>query len=116
MAKLNLTVSAVVISEEVNSGTMMSSTIRLTISQTNLDQTGTYQCSVLRRCHPPPKTDDVSEEQLVAITKSLYVKVYEYPDYQPDLLVALSGLAVTSVILLVSVAVERTASGGSDNQ
>lgn len=116
MAKLNLTVSAVVISEEVNSGTMMSSTIRLTISQTNLDQTGTYQCSVLRRCHPPPKTDDASEEQLVAITKSLYVKVYEYPDYQPDLLAALSGLAVTSVILLVSVAVERTASGGSDNQ
>ena len=47
--------------------------------QTNLTTTfgraGTYQCSVLRRCHPPPKTDDASEEQLVAITKSLYVKV-----------------------------------------
>ena len=27
--------------------------------------------------------------------------MYEYPDYQPDLLAALSGLAVTSVILLV---------------
>jgi len=118
MAKLNVTVSAAVISEEVNSGNMMSSTIRLTIPEIKLDQTGTYQCSVLRRCHPPPnpKAKETSEEEAVAITKSLYMKVYEFPDYQPDLVVALSGLAVTSVILLVSITVERTASGGPDHQ
>ena len=84
---------------QVNSGNMMSSTIQLTIPEIKLDQTGdifgpfqslektltpkiqrlfagTYQCSVLRRCHPPPKkTKEGSEEESVAITKSLYMKV-----------------------------------------
>merc|ERR1712130_1096562 len=106
-------------SEQVNSGKMMSSTIRLTISKIKINQTGTHQCSILRRCHPSPKANDADsdeEEPLVAITKSLFMKVYGSPDYQPDLLVALSGLAVTSVVFLVSVTVERTASRGSDNQ
>ena len=38
-------------------------------------------------------------------------QVYEFPDYQPDLLVALSGLAVASVILLVSLFLLANGSG-----
>merc|ERR1719284_2317905 len=87
----------------MNYGNMTSSTVRITIPKIELEQTGTYQCSVLRRCHPIAKKEakDDSEQEPVAITKSLYMKVYPFPDYQPDLVVALSGLAVTSVILLV---------------
>ena len=61
-------------------------------------------------------------------------QVYEYPDYQPDLVVVISAFGVTFVILLVgdlksngiwkkdilrhqvSVTIERTASGGSSHQ
>ena len=145
---------------------------------------GTYQCSVLRRCDPVPKAKETLEDDPVAITKSLYMKVtinidpgsqrqyknwyfkpgvrfswwptrsgrrqkiwlhdrienmfptqvYEYPDYQPDLVVVISAFGVTFVILLVgdlksnriwkkdilrhqvSVTIERTASGGSSHQ
>lgn len=111
---------------------------------------GTYQCSVLRRCDPVPKAKETLEDDPVAITKSLYMKVtiatlilvvshntktfkpgvrfswwptrsgrrqkiwlhdrienmfptqvYEYPDYQPDLVVVISAFGVTFVILLV---------------
>ena len=184
----------------------MSSTIRFTpIPRISLNQTGdifhsrqytsthrsksilfsgTYQCSVLRRCDPVPKAKETLEDDPVAITKSLYMKVtinidpgsqrqyknwyfkpgvrfswwptrsgrrqkiwlhdrienmfptqvYEYPDYQPDLVVVISAFGVTFVILLVgdlksnriwkkdilrhqvSVTIERTASGGSSHQ
>ena len=90
-----------ILMSQASSGNRMSSTIQLTIPEINLDQTGdifavnqcsnyfppkketkpwprnstlfsgTYQCSVLRRCNPPPK----EEEEPVAITKSLYMKV-----------------------------------------
>ena len=36
---------------------------------------GTYQCSVLRRCDPVPKAKETLEDDPVAITKSLYMKV-----------------------------------------
>ena len=65
---------------------------------------GTYQCSVLRRCDPVPKAKETLEDDPVAITKSLYMKVtiatlfsatiqkllnqvYDFPDDQPDLVV-----------------------------
>ena len=36
---------------------------------------GTYQCSVLRRCDPVAKAKETLEDDPVAITKSLYMKV-----------------------------------------
>ena len=89
-------------------------------------QEGKYHCYFIIILHNIiifQEAKDDSEQEPVAITKSLYMKVedwvrillisrsdytppfenqvYPFPDYQPDLVVALSGLAVTSVILLV---------------
>lgn len=80
--------------------------ILLSIPDTGLAQTGTYQCSLLRQCQPSNHSQAEGEMGApIAVTKSLYLMVYSYYGYQSDLIIALSGLAISFFIALLSAAI-----------
>merc|ERR1719233_123925 len=75
--------------------------LTLSISRVQLDMTGTYQCSVLRRCNPPINKKQLEQEP-VSVSKSLFLKVYPFPDYRSDMVVASTTLAIAALVVLVT--------------
>jgi len=75
--------------------------LTLTISKVQLEQTGTYQCSVLRACNPAFNPTLLLNQEALAVSKSLFLKVYPFPDYRSDMVVASSSLAITSLVVVV---------------
>jgi len=75
--------------------------LTLSMSRVQLDMTGTYQCSVLRRCNPPINQKQLEQEP-VSVSKSLFLKVYPFPDYRSDMVVASTTLAIAAVVVLVT--------------
>jgi len=73
-------------------GTQLDFLVRLTKVQ--LNQTATYQCSLIRTCNPGLGNS-------ISVTKSLYLKVFTSPNYLSDIIIACSALAVSSVSLLL---------------
>jgi len=74
------------------SGTKLDLLVHLTKAQ--LNQTATYQCSLIRTCNP-------GLGSYTSVTKSLYLKVFTSPNYLSDIIIACSALAVSSVSLLL---------------
>merc|ERR1719391_1383580 len=61
------------------------------------NQSGSYQCTILRNCDPGVVKGKTGEAQFpVSVTKSIYLKVYKDPDYQKDLCVVVGGLGVAT--------------------
>jgi len=81
----------------------LSSSPHLTLSMTRvqLNMTGTYQCSVLRSCNPAINQNQLDQEP-VSVSKSLFLKVYPFPDYRSDMVVASTTLAIAALVVLVT--------------
>ena len=69
-------------------------------------QEGTYVCSILRTCNPP-FNDTLPEQQIISVSKQLYLKVYEEQDYSKDYLVVSSVLGCTLILLIFSIAISH---------
>ncbi|XP_023320935.1 uncharacterized protein LOC111695739 [Eurytemora carolleeae] len=68
-----------------------------------LNQTGTYQCTIIRTCDPGILENRTEAEQNpVAVTKSLFLKVYKKPSYKEDFVVAISSLGIGTGALLIT--------------
>jgi len=81
--------------------------LTLSISKVQLEQTGTYQCSALRSCNPAFNSALLEEQEALAVSKSLFLKVYPFPDYRSDMVVASTALAIASLVMAVTVMVSR---------
>jgi len=81
--------------------------LTLSISSVQLEQTGTYQCSVLRACNPAFNAALKEKQEALSVSKSLFLKVYPFPDYRSDMVVASTALAIASLVVLVTVLVSH---------
>ena len=64
---------------------------------------GTYQCSLLRTCDPKfNQTAPMEKQGAVSVSKQVYLKVYAWPDYRMDFVVASSVLGASSFLIVIS--------------
>jgi len=90
---------------EINTNEMSSKEkiLNLLIKKVGNQEAGTYQCSILRTCQPQyDEHRDMSAQAAVSVSKQMYVKVYEWPDYTMNLMVASSVLGTTTMLLIIS--------------
>ena len=60
--------------------------------------------SFSRTCHPPYNTtlEEDQHQEIISVSKQLYLKVFQEQDYRPDYLVSLSVLGGATLLLLLS--------------
>jgi len=78
--------------------------LKIIITQAGREQEGTYVCSILRTCNPPynQTLEEDQPQEIISVSKQLYLKVYQEQNYRADYLVSLSVLGGASLLLLLS--------------
>ena len=100
------------------------------------EQEGTYVCSILRwrakyiywiiswfsktlhfrTCRPKyNETVEEEEQEMVGVSKQVYLKVYEQKDYRKDYLVVSSVLGGTTILLVLSTLIQHQKSERVDH-
>jgi len=90
--------------------------LKIMIKQAGREQEGTYVCSILRNCRPAyNETVEEEEQEMVGVSKQVYLKVYEQKDYRKDFLVVSSVLGGTTILLVLTTLIQQQKSERVDH-
>ena len=67
-----------------------------------------------RTCRPP-HNETAELQEMVGVSKQLYLKVFQEKDYRPDYLVASSVLGGTTILLVITALIQRQKSERVDH-
>ena len=74
-----------------------------------------WAISLFTRTCRPPYNETVEEQEMIGVSKQVYLKVYEQKDYRKDYLVVSSVLGGTTILLVLSTLIQHQKSERVDH-